>query len=215
MKMKKILLLLTIFSFSMGQLWAQDDSAANKLLNQVSQQLHSYKNIYAEFKYSLNNKKAGVKQDTKGNITIEGNKFHANYMGIDDIFDGQKRYQIVHENEEINVSNHKDEDEFTPNQIFNFYEKGYIKKMDIKQNIKGRPIQYVKLIPKNTNSPEKYILLGIDTKTHNIHNAIIIEKNDSVINLDITRFQTNKVLPAKLFQFNKNKYPDYYLNDLD
>ncbi len=215
MKMKKILLLLTLFSFSLGQLRAQDDPAANKLLNQVSQQLHSYKNIYAEFKYSLNNKKAGVKQDTKGNITIEGNKFHANYMGIDDIFDGQKRYQIVHENEEINVSSHKDEDEFTPNQIFNFYEKGYVKKMDIKQNIKGRPIQYVKLIPKNTNSPEKYILLGIDTKTHNIHNAIIIEKNDSVINLNITRFQTNKVLPAKLFQFNKNKYPDYYLNDLD
>lgn len=215
MKMKKILLLLTLFSFSLGQLRAQDDPAANKLLNQVNQQLHSYKNIYAEFKYSLNNKKAGVKQDTKGNITIEGNKFHANYMGIDDIFDGQKRYQIVHENEEINVSSHKDEDEFTPNQIFNFYEKGYVKKMDIKQNIKGRPIQYVKLIPKNTNSPEKYILLGIDTKTHNIHNAIIIEKNDSVINLNITRFQTNKVLPAKLFQFNKNKYPDYYLNDLD
>ncbi len=213
--MKYLILLITIFGLSTTNISAQNDPAAEKLLEKVTQQLNSYKNIYAEFKYSLTNKKAGVSQQTKGNVTIQGNKFHASYMGIEDIFDGQKRYQIIHENEEINVTSHKDEDEFTPNKIFSFYKKGYTKKMDIKQNVKGHIIQYVKLIPKNTNSPEKYILLGIDMKTLNIHNAIIIEKNGSVINLDITRFQTNKVLPAKLFQFDKNKYPDYYLNDLD
>ncbi len=212
--MKRLLFLIAFVIFTTG-MQAQNDPAAVKLLNKVTNQLNSYKNIYAEFKYSLNNKKAGVKQNTKGHISIEGNKFHANYMGIDDIYDGQKRYQIVHENEEINVTSHKDEDEFTPNKIFSFYKKGYTKKMDIKQKVNGRMIQYVKLIPKNTNSPEKYILLGIDTRTNNIHNAIIVEKNGSIINLDITRFQTNMVLPAKLFQFNKSKYPDYYLNDLD
>ena len=213
--MKQLILLIAMFGLSMTNLSAQNDPAAEKLLEKVTKQLNSYKNIYAEFKYSLTNKKAGVSQQTKGNVTIEGNKFKAGYMGIEDIFDGQKRYQIIHENEEINVTSHKNEDEFTPNKIFSFYKKGYTKKMDIKQNIKGHVIQYVKLIPKNTNSPEKYILLGIDMKTLNIHNAIIIEKNGSVINLNITRFQTNKVLPAKLFQFDKNKYPDYYLNDLD
>ncbi len=213
--MKRLLFLIAITTMFTTNMTAQNDPAAIKLLNKVTNRLNSYKNIYAEFKYSLNNKKAGVKQQTKGKISIEGNKFHANYMGIDDIFDGQKRYQIIHENEEINVSSHKDDDEFTPNKIFSFYKKGYTKKMDIKQKLNGRLIQYVKLIPKNSQSPEKYILLGIDTRTNNIHNAIIVEKNGSVINLDITRFQTNTVMPEKLFRFNKNKYPDYYLNDLD
>ncbi len=213
--MKKFLILFITISFTTVNMLAQNDPAAEKLLDKVTKKLNSYKNIYAEFKYSLINKKAGVSQQTKGNVTIEGNKFHASYMGIEDIFDGQKRYQIIHENEEVNVSTHKDEDEFTPNKIFSFYEKGYTKKMDIKQNVKGHIIQYVKLIPKNSDSPEKYILLGIDMKTLNIHNAIIVEKNGSVINLDITRFQTDKVLPAKLFQFDKNKYPDYYINELD
>jgi len=213
--MKRLLFLIAITTMFTTNMTAQNDPAAIKLLNKVTNRLNSYKNIYAEFKYSLNNKKAGVKQQTKGKISIEGNKFHANYMGIDDIFDGQKRYQIIHENEEINVSSHKDDDEFTPNKIFSFYKKGYTKKMDIKQKLNGRLIQYVKLIPKNSQSPEKYILLGIDTRTNNIHNAIILEKNGSVINLDITRFQTNTVMPEKLFRFNKNKYPDYYLNDLD
>jgi len=213
--MKKLLFLILFISLGFKPVIAQDSPQAVKFLQKVTDKLHTYKNIYTEFKYSLTNKKAGVKQNTKGNVTIQGNKFHASYMGIEDIYDGQKRYQIIHENEEINVSSHKDDDAFTPNKIFTFYKKGYVKKMDIKQKVKGRLIQYVKLIPKNSDSSEKYILLGIDTKTLNIHNAIIIEKNGSVINLDITRFQTNKVIPAKLFQFDKNKYPNYYINDLD
>jgi len=212
--MKKLLLIILLAGFYSGT-FAQDDPEAVKLLNKVSEKLNSYDNIYTEFKYALNNKKAGVKQETKGKITIQGNKFYANYMGIDDIYDGQKRYQIIHENEEVNISSHKEDDEFTPNKIFTFYKKGYRQNMDIKQKIKGRNIQYVKLIPKDSNSPEDYILLGIDTKTYNIHNAIIVEKNGSVINLDITKFQTNQVIPVKLFHFDKNKYPDYYINELD
>jgi len=213
--MKKLLFLIILLPIGLNQINAQDSSQAVKLLQKVTDKLHTYKNIYTEFKYSLTNKKAGVKQETKGNITIQDNKFHANYMGIDDIYDGQKRYQIIHENEEVNITNHKDEEAFTPNKIFSFYQKGYIRKMDIKQKVNGRMIQYVKLIPKNSESPEKYILLGIDTKTLNIHNAIIVEKNGSVINLDITSFQTNKVIPAKLFQFDQNKYSNYYINELD
>jgi len=212
--MKKILSILTIFLIS-NIISAQNDQAAVKLLNQVSKKINNYKNIYTEFKYSLINKKAGIKQETKGKVTIEGDKFYANYMGIDDIYDGKKRYQIIHENEEVNISSFKEDDEFTPNQIFNFYTKGYRQLMDIKQNVKGRSIQYVKLIPKNTDATEKYILLGIDVKTNNIYKAIIIEKNGSVINLDITKFQTNQVLPSKLFYFDKSKYPDYYINELD
>ncbi len=213
--MKHLIYFFLLVGLYTGNITAQDDPRAVKLLNKVTQKLNSYKNIYAEFKYSLINKKAGVTQQTKGHVTIQGNKFHATYMGIEDIFDGQKRYQIIHENEEINVTSHRDDDEFTPNKIFSFYKKGYTKKMDIKQNVKGHVIQYVKLIPKSSDSPEKYILLGIDMKTYNIHNAIIIEKNGSIINLDITRFQTDKVIPSKLFQFDKSKYPDYYINNLD
>ena len=153
--MKKILLLLILFPLGFSTMSAQDSPQAVKLLEKVTDKLNSHKNIYSEFKYSLSNKKAGVKQNTKGHVTIEGNKFHANYMGIDDIYDGQKRYQIIHENEEVNISSHKEEDDFTPNKIFSFYRKGYIKKMDIKQKRNGRLIQYVKLIPKNSESSEK------------------------------------------------------------
>jgi len=212
--MKNIALLL-ILALTSINLQAQNDPAAVKLLNKVSNKLSTYKNIYAEFKYALVNKKAGVSQETKGNVTIQGDKFHANYMGIDDIYDGVKRYQVVHENEEVNISKHRDDDEFTPNKIFTFYKKGYQQKMDIKQKVQGRTIQFIKLFPKNSNSSESYILLGIDSKTNHIYKAIIVEKNGSKITLDITKFQTNQVLGDHLFKFVSSKYPDYYINELD
>ncbi len=212
--MKKLLFILFI-SLSIFHTEAQNSPRAEKLLDELNNKLTSYKNIKAEFKYALINQKAGVKSETKGKVFIKGNKFHANYMGIDDIFDGKKRYQIIHENEEINISNHQDDDEFTPDKIFTFYKKGYIKKMDIKQKVKGRNIQYIKLIPKSSSAPEKYILLGIDSRSKNIYNVIIKEKDGSTITFEFTKFSTNEILPENLFKFNKNKYKDYYINELD
>ena len=212
--MKKFILVI-ILSIGLIPTHAQNDPRAVKLLNQVTAKLKSYKNIHAEFKYILTNKKAGVKSETKGKVFIQGNKFHANYMGIDDIYDGKKRYQIVHENEEINVSTHKDDDAFTPDKIFTFYEKGYRQLWDIKQKIKGRNIQYIKLIPKDSKSPEAYILLGIDIQNKNIYNVIVKEKDGSLITFEFTKFLTNQILPQKLFEFNKNKYKDYYINEMD
>jgi len=212
--MKKLVLILFLL-IGYVNIQAQDSPKANKLLNELNDKLSSYKNIKAEFKYALVNQKAGVKSETKGKVYIKGNKFHANYMGIDDIFDGQKRYQIIHENEEVNVSKHQNDDDFTPNKIFTFYKNGYLKKMDIKQRLKGRNIQYIKLVPKDSNAPEKYILLGIDTQSKNIYNVIIKEQDGSTITFEFTKFSTNEILPENLFKFNKNKYKDYYLNELD
>jgi len=212
--MKKLIF---IFSFLIGiySLQAQNSPQATKLLNELNNKLTSYKNIKAEFKYALINQKAGVKSETKGKVYIKGNKFHANYMGIDDVYDGQKRYQIIHENEEVNISKHQDDDEFTPNKIFTFYKNGYLQKMDIRQKLRGRTIQYIKLIPKDSSAPEKYILLGIDTHSKNIYNVIIKEKDGSTITFEFTKFSTNEILPENLFKFNKNKYRDYYINELD
>ncbi len=210
---KYVSILLLILTWNFTQ--AQNDAQAVKLLNQLTEKLKSYKNIQAEFKYSLVNTKAGVKSETKGKVYTEGTKFHANYMGIDDIYDGLKRYQIIHENEEVNISNHKDDDDFTPDKIFTFYKNGYRQKIDIKQKIKGRNIQYIKLIPKNSNASEQYILLGIDLRNKNIFNVIVKEKDGSNITFEFTKFMTNQVLPSKLFQFNKEKYKDYYINNLD
>ena len=56
--------------------------------------------------------------------------------------------------------------------MLTFYKEGHTYQWDILQNVQGRKIQYVKLIPIDTNSQIKSILLGIDAETKHIYKLI-------------------------------------------
>jgi hypothetical protein len=59
--------------------------------------------------------------------------------------------------------------------MLTFFNSGYKYSMDILQDVRGRKIQYIKLIPSNLRS-RKEILLGIDVQTKHIYNLIEMGK---------------------------------------
>ena len=87
--------------------------------------------------------------------------------------------------------------------------------MDIVQNVNGKKIQYVKLVPINAKDQRKEILVGIDTKTNIIYNVIEIAKKGTKTTLTVNSFKTNQPLPKNQFTFVASKYPNYYINKLD
>ncbi len=210
-----ILLLWTLFSF-VGQA-QNNDSEAQELLNKVSAKVKSYKNLILEFKYVLENTEEKIRQETKGDVAIQGDKYVLNILGIRRIYDGVSLFTISSEDEEVTISsnNTSDENTITPSELLNFYEDGYTYKLDIIQNVKGKKIQYVRLNPITSNSEIKYLLLGIDIKTNHIHNLIEIGNNGTKTTLTINSFKTNQPLSKAFFQFDKNKYNSYYINRLD
>ena len=210
-----ILLLWTLFSF-VGQA-QNNDSEAQELLNKVSAKVKSYKNLILEFKYVLENTEEKIRQETKGDVAIQGDKYVLNILGIRRIYDGESLFTISSEDEEVTISsnNTSDENTITPSELLNFYEDGYTYKLDIIQNVKGKKIQYVRLNPITSNSEINYVLLGIDIKTNHIHNLIEIGNNGTKTTLTINSFKTNQPLSKAFFQFDKNKYNSYYINRLD
>ena len=204
---------LLLFSFSIQ---AQDKKAKD-LLDQVTAKVKSYNNIAIDFKYSLNNSKENINQDSKGNVTMKGNQYLLNFMGVTKIFDGKKTYTIVPEDEEITVStiNEKDDSAITPSKMLTFFNSGYKYNMDILQNVKGRKIQYIKLVSTNPKDPRKEILLGIDVQTKHIYNLIEIGKKGTKTTLTVNSFKTNQPLSKNQFTFAASKYPNYYINKLD
>lgn len=213
--MKKItLLILALISFT--SLSAQD---AKSLLDEVSSKAKSYSNIEIDFKYNLSNVKEKVNQDTHGDVTIAGNKYVLNMMGTTRMFDGKKIYNIVPEDEEVTISNYnkQDDKEVTPSTLLTFYEKGYTYKMDIVQNVKGRKIQFVKLIPIDSKSEMKEILLGIDAQTKHIYSLIQTDFKGTKYTLTVNSFKTNQPLSKTLFTFDEARYKQdgYYINRLD
>ena len=207
-----MLALLVFSSFAQAQ-----DKKAKDLLDQVTAKIKTYDNIVIDFKYTLNNSRENINQESKGNVVMKGNLYTLNLMGVTKLFDGKKTYTINPEDEEITISkyNEKDDNAVTPNKLLTFFNSGYKFNWDILQDIKGRKIQYIKLTPTNPKDPRKEILLGIDNQNKNIYNLIEIGKNGTKTTLTVNSFKTNQPLSKNQFTFETSKYPKYYINKLD
>jgi outer membrane lipoprotein-sorting protein len=214
-KMNKIFQLFVIAFFSIS-IQAQDKKA-KELLDAVTAKVKTYDNIVIDFKYTLNNSKENINQDSKGNVTLKGNMYVLNFMGVTKIFDGKKNYTINPEDEEISISKYNDKEDaaITPSKMLTFFNSGYKYAWDIEQNIKGRKIQYIKLTPTNTKDQRKEVLLGIDIQTKNIYNLIEVGKNGTKTTLTVNSFKTDQPLSKNQFIFVESKYPKYYINKLD
>ncbi len=206
-----------LISFIGFSLQAQDAKKAKELLDQVSAKVKSYDNIVIDFKYALNNPKERINQESNGNVALQGNLYHLNFMGVTKIFDGKKVFTIVPEDEEVTQENYdaNDEKAITPNKMLTFFNNGYKYAWDIPQNVKGRKIQFVKLTPNSNKDNRKEILVGIDTQTKHIYTVIEVGKNGTKTTLTVNSFKTNQPLSKNHFTFTKSKYPNYYINKLD
>ncbi len=193
------------------------DKKAKALLDEVTSKIKGYDNIIIDFKYSLNNLKENINQESKGNVTMKGNMYVLNLMGVTKMFDGKKTYTINPEDEEVSISklNEKEDNAITPSKMLTFFNTGYKFNWDILQNVKGRKIQYIKLTPNSSKDQRKEILLGIDIQTKNIYNLIEVGKNGTKTTLTVNSFKTNQPLSKNQFNFDASKYPKYYINKLD
>ena len=217
--MKKILVL--IFVLSAFTSYSQDNSDAELLLNKVSENIKNYDNIYINYAYTLQNIEEDISQTNNGSFVTENDKWRFEMLGVTRIFDGNKLYSISPDDEEVTISSQNPEDEttITPNKMLYFYEEGYYFEMDESRFVGNgqfrKKIQYVKLIPKDSEAEIKYILLGIDTEFNQIYEVIETGKNETVTTISIVDFEFNLPLDSKLFIFDEEKYQDYYMNILD
>jgi outer membrane lipoprotein-sorting protein len=215
-KMKRLLPVIALFFISFT-FQAQNSQKARNLLDEVSAKVKSYDNIAIDFKYSLTNPKENLNQESKGNVIMQGNKYVLNFMGVTKIYDGKKIYNIVPEDEEISISkfDENEEDAVTPSKMLTFFNHGFKYSWDILQNVRGRKIQYVKLVPTSSKDERKEIYLGIDVQTKHIYNLMEIGKNGSKTTITVNSFKTNQPLSKNQFTFAESKYPNYYINKLD
>jgi len=211
--MKRIFfIVMTVLSVSFVK--AQNADKAKALLDDVYNKVKSYDNIYVDFKYVLSNTEADINNETRGHVTMDGDKYLADFFGAKQLYDGNKVYTIVPENEEVTIEDKSDdENTITPSKMLTFYKQGHTYKWDISQNVQGRKIQFIKLIPIDTNSEIKSILLGIDAETKHIYKVIETGKNGTTTTITVNSFKTNQPLSKTLFTFDENKYKDegYYI----
>ncbi len=217
--MKKYILF--TFSFFSSFSYSQIDTDAQQLLNKVSENIKSYDNIYINYAYTLNNIEEDINYTNRGSFVTENENWRFEMLGITRIFDGDNLYTISPDDEEVTISSQNPEDEttITPNKMLYFYEEGYYFEMgDVKYigntNFRKK-IQYVKLIPMDSEADIKFIDLGIDTEFNQIYEVVETGKNETITTISIIDFEFNVNLNKQLFVFDSAMYEGYYMNILD
>ncbi len=219
-KIKNIIFLIIIIIKSNNLIISQNAEEAELLLNKVSENIKSYDNIYINYTYTLSNLEEDINQTNKGSFVTEGDNWKFVMLGVTRIFDGEKLYTISPDDEEVTIStqNPDDESTITPNKMLYFYEKGYNFEMDIVQYVGRKKIQFVKLVPMDSDAEIKYILLGIDVEFNQIYKVIETGVNDTQTTIAIVDFEVNLPLEESLFVFDREKYFEelnYYENIID
>lgn len=213
MTMKKTAVAFILLFSSLS--FAQGYEQAKNLLDLVSKEMKSKKNIRFDFAYVLENKKEQIRQEMEGNVTLAGDQYKLSFLEAIQLFDGTKTYTIVPENEEITISYPEDEEDvsISPSKLLTFYEEGYGYEWDIQQRVTGRNIQFVKLLPTEASDEVKYLLLGIDVDRLQVYRLIEIGINGTMTTLTLKSQEFNVTLPEDYFEFNAAEYPNYYINE--
>ncbi|MBT3443918.1 MAG: outer membrane lipoprotein carrier protein LolA [Flavobacteriaceae bacterium] len=193
----------------------QTSLEAKKLLESASQQMESYDNIVFDFSYVLNNQMEQINQENSGQVTVADEKYKLNFLDAIQLFDGVALYTIVPENEEITITQADQEEDFgiNPNELLRFYKEGYDYHWDISQRVKGKNIQFIKLIPTQDDGDLRSLLIGIDTQKNHIYKLIEVGDNGTVTTLTIKEMEVDSALPENFFVFNEDDYPEYYINN--
>ena len=213
MKFKNYFLFL--FIGSVFTVWTQTPIEAQNLLELASKKMESYENIEFEFSYTLNNRMEQINQESSGNVTIAQDKYKLKFLDAIQLFDGKALYTIVPENEEITITQANDDEDFgiNPKELLKFHKKGYDYHWDISQRVKGKNIQFVKLIPTNEDGDIVSLLLGIDTQKNHLYKLIEVGENGTVTTLTINQIKVDGSLSENFFVFNQDDYPNYYINN--
>ncbi len=210
--MKKLFLVFVVCTANLAM--GQNSDKAKTLLDEVYTKVKGYENIFVDFKYVLNNTEADINSETRGNVTMQGDRYLFNYLGTQQLYDGNKVYTIVPENEEVTIEDKsEDENALTPSKMLTFYKEGHTYTWDILQNIQGRKIQYVKLVPMDTDAEIKSILMGVDVETKHIYKLIYTGDNGTTTTITVNSIKTNQTLSKTLFTFDESKYKSegYYI----
>ena len=204
-----ILVVATTASFSAQKI----DAKAKTILDAVANNYKSKDNVYFKFVYGTGNNKKVTKTEP-GIFYSAKDKYKLKIMGTEQIFDGNKIYNISEEDQEITVAKPTgNEQMFSPLSYIDQYKKGYNVKYVGKLKVNGVNSDYIKLTPIKNNGI-KEVNLFVNSAKKQLVKIEQFSTDNAVSIIAINNYVENQKLDNNMFTFDKNQYKNYFVTEL-
>ncbi|MBF8456417.1 outer membrane lipoprotein carrier protein LolA [Kaistella sp. G5-32] len=204
-----IFVIATSASFSAQKI----DAKAKTILDAISTQYKSKNNVYFKFVYGTGNGKK-ITRTEPGIFYSAKDKYKLKIMGTEQIFDGNKIYNISAEDQEVTVAKPTGSEQmFSPLTYMEEYKKGYNVKYMGKVMVNGINSDYIKLTPVAKNGIKEVNLFINDAKKQ-IVKLEQFSTDNSVSVIAISDYKENQTLNNAMFNFDKDQYKNYIVTEL-
>ena len=161
----------------------------------------------AYYKFNITSENENDLFPISGELYIKKDKYFINSEEIDQIFDGDKLYTIIHENQEIIITSDSNTFfNFTPKQVYDFFKDDFEIEIEESQDVTYN------LIARNLVNKDLYYKIIIDSNLLSIKKIEIKNRDNQTMSSFLTlSYKFNLSLPSSLFKFDKNKFNKYVL----
>lgn len=160
----------------------QKDQQATNILNAVTTTTKSRKTIALNFTFTVKN--GDMKEVQKGDLKIKDNKYWYSIFGTTKISDGKSIAEVITEDKEVSISsaNFNDPDEFSPQEMFTIYEKGYKYRYMGQKTDNEVTLDLIDLYPDADNTqPYRRITLFVNVATNEIKKIELFHKTSAKV----------------------------------
>lgn len=189
------------------------DAKAKKILDDVTANYNSKKNSY--FKFSFGSGVNGqVTKTEPGIYYAAGDKYKLKIMETEQIFDGNKIYNINTEDMEVTIAKPNGSSAmFSPINYLTTYRKDYNVTYNGKKTVDGVSADFIKLTPVKNNGLEAVYIFVNSAKKQ----MLKLEQhgnNKDIAVISIKEYKENQNLDPNMFVFDKNKFKNYIITEL-
>lgn len=136
-------------------------------------------------------------------------------MGVEQIFDGKKVYNISEEDQEVTIAKaNGSEMMFSPTNYLESYKKDFNTSYVGKRTANGVYSDLIRLTPVEKNSGLESVYIYINQPKKQIVKIEQYASDGSVAVIAVTDYKENQTLNPQMFTFNKGNYKNYIITEL-
>ena len=204
--------LFTTLLIALGTTLFAQDQVAKDVLDRLSSNTKSYKNMTVDFDFIFDNKNQNINEKQKGILVLQEEMFRLEMEEQIIINDGESQWIYLTDMNEVQIMEHDPEEQMmSPNKLFTIYEEGYKYIYVGAEAEKGKRLQIIDLFPEESGAFMK-VTLAVDAAKNQLHKITMHDKNGGTYAYLVTSFKSNTAIAP--FIFKTVDYPGVEAIDL-